>query len=133
MHVASLDITIRTGEVDIFHCTHGMTYRFSIELTADTMVIKCNDLTRFHITDIFCSDHIECTGLTRNHIAIADLADCQRMETIFITACIHAASCHHNKCKCTVNLVESILDCIDTWLGSVYALLLDEVSQNLSI
>ena len=110
-----------------------MTLRFRIELAADAVMVKGHDLTRLDITDIFRSYDIKGTGLAGNHITFSKLTDRQRMETIFVAACIKSASCHYDKGKGAVYHIKGILDCIYTGKMLVSTLLLDKVGKNLRI
>ena len=133
MHIASLDIAVRTCKIHILHRTHRMTLSFCIELAADAMMVDSHDLSRFHVADILCSKNVKGTCLTCHHIAVSYLTQSKRMESIFVTAGIYTASCHYDECKSTVYLVQCILDGIDSRKALVCALLLDEMGEDLSI
>ena len=66
-----------------------MALRLSIELAADAVVVEGDDLTRFHVTDIFRSEYVECTGLTGYDITFSKFTDGKRMEAVFVTAGIY--------------------------------------------
>ena len=133
VYITSFDITVRTSEVDILHRTHRMSHRLSIELASDTMMVESHDLTWLDITNIFSSKNFECACLAGNYIAITQLTDRKRMETILVTTRINTTTCHDEERKCAVNLIQGVLDGIDTWKCIVDSLFLDKVSKNLRI
>ena len=133
MHIASFDVAVRTGEIHIFHCTHSMTLCLGIELAADAVMVESNDFTRLHIADILSSEHIESASLTCHHISFTKLTDSERMESVLVSASIDTASCHNHECKGTVNLIQRLLESIDTRQFTVNALLLDKMRQHLCI
>jgi len=55
------------------------------------------------------------------------------MEAVLIAACIYAPASHYDKGKCTIHLIQGILDGIDTRNIVICSLLLDKMRQNLSI
>ena len=71
--------------------------------------------------------------MSRNNVAITKFADGERMESVLVTACIDAASCHDHKGECAVKHIECILERVDTRLILVDALLLDKVCKHLSV
>jgi hypothetical protein len=110
-----------------------MTLRLSIELAADAMMVKSDNLAWLHIADILSTKNLECTSLAGYHVTVTKLSESERMEAILVAASIDTTACHYNKGERTIKLVESILDCIDTREILVNALLLDKMSKNLSI
>ena len=55
------------------------------------------------------------------------------MESILVTAGIDPSACHHYECECTVDLIQRILQCIDTRLVPVNTLFLDEMGKHLRV
>lgn len=133
VYVASFDVAVGTGEVDIFHGTHGMTLSFCIELAADAVMIEGDDLTWLDVTDVFCTEDIECAGLAGYHIAVSKSSYRQRMEAVFVTAGIYTAAGHDKEGEGAFEHIEGYLEGFDSRLVLVYALFLDEVGKDFCV
>ena len=133
MHIAAFDVAVRAGEVHVLHRTHSVALRLSIELTADAVVVEGYDFAWLYIADIFSSEYVESAGLAGYDVAVAELSDCERMETVFVAAGIYTSTCHHDECKGSLKHIEGFLQGHNTWLGVVYALFLDQMGKHFRV
>ena len=133
MHVHALDITVRTREINVFHRAHRMTLILRITAASDTMMVNGNDFARFNIPDELGADGTERTSLAADHVTVPELAERQRTETIFVTACINPLLRHDDKGECALDHVQCLHNRINARHFPLIRILLDKMRQDFTV
>ena len=111
MHVHTVDVGIRAGEVDEFHRADGQLRLVGVLHDLVAVVIDHYDLARTDIAHEFGADDIERASLGGEHIgAVLHLAEGERSEAIRIERADHGVFGHDQIGKTAVHGVERFLE-----------------------
>ena len=128
--VATVDIAVRAGEIDVFHAAHMVTEETRVDRAADAFAVKADDLAGADVTHEGRPHDLEGAGLAADHIAVAELAEAERLDTVLVTACINAVLGHDHEGEATLHHVECMDDIADAVLVRA---LLDQVRQEFAV
>ena len=133
MDVAAVDVAVRTGEVDILHRAHLAALVHRVVAAADTLPVDRHDLARLDVAHELGTQHVERAGFARHDIAVAQPADGQRTQAVFVQAGVNAVGGHDQERERPLQHVQRIDDRKDARPVVVAGLLLDQVGQNLAV
>lgn len=133
MDVAPFDVTVGTCKVDILHRAHLATLILREIAAPDALAVDRDDLARLDVADELRTQHVEGTGFARHDITVAQPADRQRPQAVFVTAGIDAIGGHDQECKSPLDHVQRVDDRIDARTVVILGLLLDQVRQDFAV
>ncbi|MNI51840.1 hypothetical protein D3C73_1065840 [compost metagenome] len=129
MKVRAVQITVRTGEVNVLHRTECFSLRFSVTVFAESVFVQYQQLARQNVSNRLGTNHFKCAGLRGEQIRISQLSHRQRTQSVRIAGNNQLVICHQEKSESP----HQTLQCILRSLNEIFRRTCDKMGDNLSV